>query len=871
MPTKTARCLGVVVFCLALASTALAQGRATYTLVFESTWSEDTHPDDFPSNPHFSGLIGGLHDERVSFWEVDGLAASGIKSMAETGSKAALTDEVEDAIDDGTAAEVLSGGGIGNSPGSRQMSFTITPDHPLVTVTSMLAPSPDWFVGVSGLSLLEDYEWLDTVQVELFAYDAGTDSGESYESPNDPTDPQEAIAKIEGYPFEVDGQVVSVGTFSFTLNEVEAWGNGFYTAVGTEIHDGDGNAAVIKGVGLGGWLVPEGYMLHIAAPDGGSPTSIRNQIVDLIGEPDTDSFFEEYREHYVAEKDVEWIAEQGYDHIRLPFHYKNFFDPDTEEFIEDGFEFLDTFLEWCRANEFGVILDMHAAPGGQNDGPISDSDGEARLWTEPDPYQDWAVAIWQEIATRYKDEKLIIGYDLINEPVTPDDIPEKDLKDLYVRMTDSIRTVDRNHIVFIEGNFYATTFDEHLQEPWDDNMVYAFHKYWNGIGQNSIQYLLELRSDTNRPLWLGETGENSNPWFHAVVSLMAEHDIGWNWWTHKKIESTTSPLSAPFAPGYEDLLAYWRGDEGAERPSRDDAFDALFGMAEHLDLDSCFTEPGVLGSLFDPDFGTARVPWKEHMIPGDIFASDYDIGNQDITYSDSDVMATAGTPGGGNSGTKYRNDGVDIQLSQDPDGPRFSVGWTKRLEWMTYTVTVEETHDYDIDVRVASENSNGVIRLMLNDERLGDDIDVESTGGWHEWVPKHLKDVSMPEGEHELKILVVQEGANISRLRFTKSMPTSAEALGEVPTAHALVGAYPNPFAEVVRMVFRAHVPVRARLEVFDVLGRKVFAMPEEAYTAGEHTLYAEPKLASGTYTFRLVLDDGRTSHTFARPLAVTR
>ncbi len=871
MPTKIVHCLSLVVFCLALATTAFAQGRATYKLVFEATWSEDTHPSDFPSNPHFSGLIGGSHDERVSFWEVDELASAGIKSMAETGSKTALRNEVEDAIDDGTAADVLDGGGIGTSPGSRQMTFTITPDHPLVTVTSMLAPSPDWFVGVSGLSLLEDYEWIDTVEVELFVYDAGTDSGSTYDSPNDPTTPREPIAKIEGYPFEVDGQVVSVGTFSFTLNEVETWGNGFYTVVGTEIHDGNGIPAVIKGVGLGGWLVPEGYMLHIAAPDGGSPTSIRNQIVDLIGEADTDSFFEEYRQHYVAEKDVEWIAEQGYDHIRLPFHYKNFFDPDTEEFIEDGFDFLDTFLEWCRANDLGVILDMHAAPGAQNDGPISDSDGEARLWTEPDPYQDWAVAIWQEIATRYKDEKLIIGYDLINEPVTPDGIPGSDLKDLYVRMTDSIRTVDRNHIVFIEGNFYATTFDEHLQVPFDDNMVYTFHKYWNGIGQNSIQYLLDLRSDTNRPLWLGETGENSNPWFHAVVKLMDEHDIGWNWWTHKKIESTTSPLSAPFAPGYEDVLAYWRGDEGAERPTRDEAYDALFSMAEHLDLDSCFTEPGVLKSLFDPDFGTARIPWKEHVIPGDIFAADYDIGNQNITYSDTDVMATDGTPGGGNSGTKYRNDGVDIENSEDPEGYKFNVGWTNRLEWMTYSVTVEEAHDYDIDVRVASENSNGVFRLTLDGVRLGDDIEVESTGGWQNWVSIERKGLSLEEGEQEFKILVVEEGANINRVRFTKSMQTSAEDLDELPTAPELVGAYPNPFVGVVRLVFRAHVPVRARLEAFDILGRRVFSASEEAYTAGEHTLTAEPKLASGMYTFRLILDDGHISHTFARPLVVTR
>ncbi len=254
------------------------------------------------------------------------------------------------------------------------------------------------------------------------------------------------------------------------------------------------------------------------------------------------------RANYVEEKDIAAIASWGFDHIRLPFHYRLLYNPDTDTFLEDGFALLDTFLGWCRTYDIHVILDMHAAPGAQNSLNISESDGVARLWTEPVPYQDQAVAIWAEIARRYADDDLILGYVLLNEPVTPDGFSGSDLRALYDRITAAVRLVDTNHMLFIEGNFFATDFPQ-LEPPFDDNMVYTFHKYWNGTAINSIQYLLDLRANNNVPLWLGETEENSNPWFNTVMRMIEDNGISWNFWTHKKIEATTSPLSAPFAPG----------------------------------------------------------------------------------------------------------------------------------------------------------------------------------------------------------------------------------------------------------------------------------------------------------------------------------
>lgn len=202
---------------LALPLAAQAQSTATYRVTFESTWSAETHPDGFPPNPHFSGLIGGTHDATATLWTEGALASDGIESMAETGSKTLLRNEVEALIGEGRAGAVLSGGGIGLSPGTVSLDFDVSEGFPLVSLVSMLAPSPDWFVGVDGLSLRAGGAWVSELSVPLHVYDAGTDSGPTYTSPNEDTDPPEPIALIESPPFLVEGEVPPVGSFTFTL------------------------------------------------------------------------------------------------------------------------------------------------------------------------------------------------------------------------------------------------------------------------------------------------------------------------------------------------------------------------------------------------------------------------------------------------------------------------------------------------------------------------------------------------------------------------------------------------------------------------------------------------------------------------------
>ena len=188
---------------------------ARYEVVLESTWSAATHPADFPDAAHYSGLIGGTHRATVSFWREGVLATEGIRRMAERGSKSPLDAEVMQAIAAGHAQFVLSGDALATSPGSVSLAFDITRAYPLVTLVTMVAPSPDWFVGVSGLPLFANGDWLPEVSVPLHPLDAGTDSGTTYQAADRESQPRQPIARLTGYPVSQDGAVAPFGTMTF--------------------------------------------------------------------------------------------------------------------------------------------------------------------------------------------------------------------------------------------------------------------------------------------------------------------------------------------------------------------------------------------------------------------------------------------------------------------------------------------------------------------------------------------------------------------------------------------------------------------------------------------------------------------------------
>lgn len=193
---------------------------ALYEVTFTSIWSAQNHPYEYPSGlAHLSGLIGATHNAVANFWKPGGIATSGIENMAETGGKSVFTTEINAEIDAGNAQHLLSGGGIGTTPGIVKLQFQVSQQYPMITLVSMIAPSPDWFIGISDLSLIENGQWIENLVIPLYAYDAGTDSGTLYTSENSDTLPKGTIQRIETLPFFANDEILSVGTF--TIKKIE--------------------------------------------------------------------------------------------------------------------------------------------------------------------------------------------------------------------------------------------------------------------------------------------------------------------------------------------------------------------------------------------------------------------------------------------------------------------------------------------------------------------------------------------------------------------------------------------------------------------------------------------------------------------------
>ncbi len=186
---------------------------AEYEVAFVGTWSAETHPDGFPPGPHFSPLIGAVHDDAFDMWTIGELATDGIESMAETGGTSGLDSEVTAAE---PAASVVRGPGVGVSPGTATTTFVATADTPFLSITTMLAPSPDWFAGFDAVALCVEDAWVDSLELEAILYDAGTDSGPTYVAPNDDTNPAEVIRALDEPPFHDGSDFVPVGRFEIT-------------------------------------------------------------------------------------------------------------------------------------------------------------------------------------------------------------------------------------------------------------------------------------------------------------------------------------------------------------------------------------------------------------------------------------------------------------------------------------------------------------------------------------------------------------------------------------------------------------------------------------------------------------------------------
>ncbi len=614
----------------------------------------------------------------------------------------------------------------------------------------------------------------------------------------------------------------------FFLATCMSFSQGFLHNVDGEIVEGNGEPILLRGFGLGGWLVPEGYMLHNQAWIAGfeSPTEIENHVIDLIGVDAAENFWNLYRDNYVAQADIDQIADWGFNHIRVPFHYKQFYDSTGTE-TPMGYAIIDELITWCEPYNMYIILDMHCAPGGQNGGPISDSDGTARLWLE-ESNKELTIQIWKEIATYYSDNTLIGGYDLINEPVLPGGVSLEEFKQLYVDITNAIREVDTNHLLFIEGNWYGTDFAG-LTPPWDENMSYSFHKYWGQTDLSTIQSYINMRNNYGVPLWMGESGENSNHWYYEVFKLLEENNIGWNFWTHKKVDKITSPFSAYVSPQYQIVIDYLSGN--SSQPDPNIAGMGLTSFANSLKIENCLLRRGVVAALTDPEYGEVTKPYVPHSIPGTIPAAYYDVGARGLSYSDSDYWNDG--DGGYNDGWVFRNDGVDVEGSDNLNIP-YTVGWTEAGEWLGYTIQDVSPGTYNVTFSIAAPNSGGIFYAQLSGQNLGV-IDVPATGGWYNWEDLPAQTITLSEGEKFLKIQIVQAGFNIQSVTFDPVLSISNQRLN--PGKFLLGKPYPNPFNPSVKLNLTIEKQGEFQIKIHNVKGELIRIWNRTFTQKGNHTI----------------------------------
>ncbi len=175
------------------------RSEALYTITFTGAWTTAVTADGVPSGAHFSKLIGGVHNDEVAFLESGGTASPGVESMAEDGGTSSLRSEINAA--GANRRSVLEGtsSSVGPTPTVTFSDVSLTADHPRVTLLTMIAPSPDWFVGVSSLSMLDSSgDWMESVSVDLYPWDAGTEDGTEFLLSNDATDPQGVITSLRG-------------------------------------------------------------------------------------------------------------------------------------------------------------------------------------------------------------------------------------------------------------------------------------------------------------------------------------------------------------------------------------------------------------------------------------------------------------------------------------------------------------------------------------------------------------------------------------------------------------------------------------------------------------------------------------------------
>jgi len=569
------------------------------------------------------------------------------------------------------------------------------------------------------------------------------------------------------------------------LTGLSSAAQGFLKVDGKRIVNERNENVLLRGMGLGGWMLQEGYMLKINKD--GQQYKIRERLEDLMGVRQTNEFYEAWLNNHTRKIDIDSLKRWGFNSVRLPMHY-NLYTLAVEKepvagqntWLEKGFALTDSLLNWCKANQMYLILDLHAAPGGQgNDTNIADRDASKPMLWESEANQQKMIALWVKLAERYKNEPYIGAYDIINEPNYGFTNPNEDkngtkekvnapLRKLMIDITKGIRAIDQKHIIIIEGNGWGNNYNG-IFPLWDKNMVLSFHKYWNYNDQASVAHIIKARDEQNVPVWLGETGENSNTWFTDAISLFERNNIGWSWWPLKKI-GFNNPMEIKSNPNYNSVVNYL--NNGGNKPKESNVYSGLMELAIYTKLENTIIHRDVIDAMIRQPFSNQTLPFKPNVIRDQsiLYAVDYDLGKNSHAYFDRDTAdyhTVTNKRSAGNRGRMYRNDGVDISK----DSTRYEKYYVSSIEdgeWLKYTLDVAKKGNYTLKINAASADAGAKISIEVNGIIVARNISIPNTGGLKNFQTFEVKNIPLKAGTQTLKVIAEVGGYNFSYIQFLK-------------------------------------------------------------------------------------------------------
>jgi len=521
----------------------------------------------------------------------------------------------------------------------------------------------------------------------------------------------------------------------------------FVHTQGTKLVDGNGNELKLQGINLGNWLLWEGYLM-MGDFKYRTHTQFLNSLSAAFGNNMTQAkeFEHQWRLNYVNEQAIIDLKGLGFNSVRVPFHYNMFWK--NGQLSNDGFQYFDRLIAFCKPRGIYILLDMHAAPGYQNPGDHADNmdsdDDQPRNSVKFWDGNNIAIAsqVWRHIAARYANEPAIWGYDLINEPV-PQAGREYELLGSLIQMRNAIREVDNNHVIVAEGSWWGSDLNvldwtnaqtraaTGVTAKWDSNLVYQTHHYvfGNPAAINDLNPRVALTNKLNIPLILGEYGEDNNTILRAMTDWSIANNVGYFPWSFKKMSHDRTLWTIQPNALYNSVKSFIKN--GGTPPAN--AYSGMINFAQNN------IGNGAAGLQWDQGFYDAVKP--------PFIAT----GCSQALYQSISSRIEA---------ERYCNmQGIQTENTSDA-GAGLSVGWVDVGDWIDFNINVPTAGTYTVTYRVASESNTGQIQFLGTGGTLATTT-IPSTGGWQTWR-NVTANVSLSAGQQKIRLYASGAGFNIN-------------------------------------------------------------------------------------------------------------